>query len=188
MIKRTLSRFPVYVLWALAMFVLWSWIFSFLTDTSPAKKLTLYISADEVQDVELAALLEDGGLPEGIRMVKVHPFSYAMFGEADLLSADLYLVKASEAEGWRDSFRPLPEGFRGDLDLGGGVSGIRVYDASARRGVYDGLIDYAAEDYYLFLGAGSAHTEDGAALWLARQLLAAQPAEGGTAVEGRDPH
>lgn len=172
MMKRTLSRFPVYVLWALAAFVLWSWVFGFLTDTSPEKKLTLYISADEVQDVELAALLEDGGLPEGIRMVKVHPFSYAMFGETDLLAADLYIVRASEAEEWRDSFRPLPAGIRGDLELEGGVSGVRVYDAQTGSGVYDGLIGYdPAEDCYLFFGAGSAHGDDGAALWLAREFL-----------------
>lgn len=175
MMKRTLSRFPVYVLWALAAFVLWSWVFGFLTDTSPEKKLTLYISADEVQDVELAALLEDGGLPEGIRMVKVHPFSYAMFGETDLLSADLYIVRASEAMEWRDSFRPLPAGIRGDLELEGGVSGVRVYDAQTGSGVYDGLIGYdPAEDFCLFFGANSAHKDDGAALWLARQILAAQ--------------
>ena len=178
MIRRILSRFQVYLLWALVSFLLWSYVFTFLTDAAPAKKLTLYISAYAVEDVELAARLEEGGLPDGIRMVKVHPFSYAMFGETDLLSADLYVVKASEASGWRDSFRPLPADMTGDLDLGGGIQGIRVYDAAAGAGVYDELIDYApegvpAEDCYLFFGSGSLHTEsaDGAAKWLARHFL-----------------
>lgn len=178
MMKRILSRIPLYVLWALFSVLLWSWIFSFLTDTSPAKKLTVYISADEVQDVELAARLEEYDLPDGIRMIKVHPFSYAMFSERDLLSADLYIVKGSEAEEWRDSFRPLPEGFAGDLELGNGARGVRVYDAQTGTGVYDELIGYAApgaagEDYYLFFGAASQHTEtdDAAALWLAQRLL-----------------
>ena len=178
MIKRTLSRFPVYLLWALASVILWSYVFSFLTDTSPAKKLTVYISAEKVEDVELAARLEEGGLPDGIRMIKVHPFSYAMFSESDLLSADLYVVKASEADGWRDSFRPLPDGLNGELDLGNGVQGIRVYDAATGTGLFDDLIEYAApglpaEDYYLFFGAESQHTEtvDGAALWLAQCFL-----------------
>ncbi len=177
MIKRLLSRLPVYALWALVSFFLWSFVFSFLTDTTPAKKLTVYISAEEVEDVELAARLEDGGLPDGIRMIKVHPFSYAMFSDSDLRSADLYVVKASEADGWRDSFRPLPDGLTGELDLGGGVQGIRVYDAAAGAGLFDDLIGYAAgspaEDYYLFFGAESQHTEagDGAALWLAERFL-----------------
>ena len=178
MIRRTLSRFPVYVLWALASVILWMYVFSFLTDASPAKKLSVYISTEEVQDVELAARLEEDGLPDGIRMIKAHPFSYAAFSDSDLLAADLYVVKASEADGWRDSFRPLPDGLTGDLDLGGGIQGIRVYDAQTGSGVYDDLIGYAvpgvpAEDYYLFFGAGSQHTEsgDGAALWFAQRFL-----------------
>ncbi len=178
MIKRTLSRFPLYLLWALFSFFLWSYVFSFLTDTTPEKKLTLYISADQVEDTELAARLEDGGLPSGIRMIKVHPFSYAMFSDQDLLSADLYIVKASEAAGWRDSFRPLPNGITGDLDLGGGIRGIRVYDAETGTGKYTELISYAApgvpaEDCYLFFGADSQHakTGDRTVLWLARRFL-----------------
>ena len=178
MIRRTFSRFPIYLLWALVSVFLWSFVFSFLTDATPAKKLTVYISAEKVQDVELAARLEESGLPDGIRMIKVHPFSYAMFSDSDLLSADLYVVKASEADGWRDSFRPLPDGLTGELDLGDGVRGIRVYDAETGEGVFDELIAYAvpgvpAEDYYLFFGAGSQHTEegDGAALWLAQRFL-----------------
>ena len=178
MIKRTLSRFPVYLLWALMSVFLWGFVFSFLTDAAPAKKLTVYISADAVDDVELAARLEEGGLPDGIRMVKVHPFSYAMFSDSDLLSADIYIVKASEADGWRDSFRALPDGLEGDFDLGNGVRGVRVYDAETGTGVYDDLIGYAApgnpaEDWYLFFGTGSQHTEDGdgAALWLAQRFL-----------------
>ena len=110
-------------------------------------------------------------------MVKVHPFSYAMFSDRDLLSADLYIVRGSEAPDWMDSFRPLPDGMTGDLTLENGAQGIRVYDADAGSGVYGELIDYTAdapaEDYYLFFGAQSQHTEagDGAALWLAENFL-----------------
>ncbi len=177
MIKRILSRFPVYLLWALASVILWSYVFSFITDAKPARKLSLYISIDQIEEVELAARLEEKGLPDGIRMIKVRPFSYAMFSDQDLLSADLYIVRASEAESWRDSFRPLPDGMDGDLELGNGAQGIRVYDAETGVGVFDDLIDYsasgAAEDCYLFFGAQSQHTEscDGAALWLAGRFL-----------------
>ena len=179
MIKRILSRFHVYLLWALISVFLWSYVFTFLTDAVPAKKLTLYISAYAVEDVELAARLEEGGLPDGIRMIKVHPFSYVMFDDADLRSADLYIVKASEAPGWRDSFRPLPNGeFVSSLDLEGGAQGIRVYDRFTGFSVHGDLITYTqegmpAEDYYLFFGAGSVHDEltDGGAIWLARRFL-----------------
>ena len=40
---------------------------------------------------ELDARLEED-LPEGIRMIRVHPFSYAAFDESALLQADLYIV------------------------------------------------------------------------------------------------
>lgn len=178
MIRRTLSRVPVYVLWALASIFLWGFVFSFLTDTTPAKKLSVYISAENVDGTELAARLEDSGLPDGIRMVKARSFSYAAFSDGDLQTADLYVVKASEAAEWRDSFLPLPDGLAGDLNLGDSVCGIRVYDAESGTGLFDDLIGYAvpgvpAEDYYLFFGAGSQHTGsgDGGALWLAQRFL-----------------
>ena len=178
MLKRTLSRFHVYVLWALASVFLWSFVFTRITDAPPEKKLSLYISAPSVQDTELAAQLEGDDLPPGIRMVKVHPFSYAMFDSEDLLSADLFLVKASEASGYQDSFAPLPPRFTPDLTLENGAQGILVYDAQTHQGLWDALIVYQApgaqeENCYLFFGAESLHAGklDTAAIWLAQRFL-----------------
>ena len=35
-----------------------------------------------------------------------------------------------------------------------------------------GYIQYGDEDYYMYLGSGSVHLDDGAALAVARQILA----------------
>ena len=178
MLNRILTRLPVYLIWAMLSVVLWGYIFTFLTDAPPENKLSLWIDADIPDEAELAALLEEDGLPDGIRMVKVHSFSYAMFDESELLSADLYIVKASEVEDWQDSFRPLPEGFPGDSvsnDIEG-IEGIRVYSASDNRSFFDDLIPYTApgeerEDFLLFFGANSPHEGDGLDIWLARRFL-----------------
>ena len=175
MLKRIISRLPDYLTWAMLSVILWGYVFTFLTDAPPEKKLTLWISADVPDEAGLAALLEEDGLPDGIRMVKVHSFSYAMFGTDGLLTADLYIVKASEADGWQDSFRPLPEEFTGD-STPDSVEGIRVYSASDSRGFFNGMIlcaspDGEEEDFLLFFGANSPHAGDGLDLWLARRFL-----------------
>ena len=46
-------------------------------------------------EAQLAARLEKE-LPDPVRMVQIHPFSYAMFGSAALKAADLYIVPDSD--------------------------------------------------------------------------------------------
>ena len=105
-----------------------------------------------------------------------------MFDEGTLLGADLYIVSASQAEAYRDSFvpadgLPLTEGRVTDA-----LGGIRIYDAAAGTGGADGYITYAVpgatgEDYYLFFGVNSVHvsalngTGDDAAIAVAERLL-----------------
>ena len=179
LLRRILSRFHVYILWTLLCVFLWGGIFTMLTDTKPDRKLSLYVSASDIDETELAAKMEEGVLPDGIRMVKVHPFSYALFDSNDIMTADLYVVKDSEVQQYRDSFGVLPEGLTGDIDLGSGIEGILVYDCVSGKGVYDTLIRYSSENYYLFFGAGSLHTAetDGGAEWLARRFLSGDAEE-----------
>ncbi|MBR1780296.1 MAG: glycosyl hydrolase 53 family protein [Oscillospiraceae bacterium] len=165
-LKNIWSRLHLYLLWALLSFFLWGWIFTMITDTSAAKKVTLFISAYDVQDTELAAVLEEE-LPEGIKMVQVHPFSYAMFEERTILNADLFLVRESEIAGYRDSFAPWPElaetASAADCYLiDGQPCGLRLTHAAAGTGAADSCITYwvegePREDYYLFLGVESLH-------------------------------
>ncbi len=184
MVKRILSRLHEYILWLLLSAVLWGWIFTMLTDTAPEKKITVFIDGP-CEDTALALELEKA-MPEGIRMVRVHPFTYAMFDEKELTGADLYVVPAFRAMEYRDSFLS-PSG--ADLsDLGtpwsgeeGGPAGVLIYDGSAGTGAAESYIGYEAEapgeDWVVFFGSRSLHAArftgqgDDAALPVARALL-----------------
>ena len=77
-LRHIFSRFYAYVLWFFFAFLICGLVFSRLGDTDAAHKVTLFADVPSMRDVELAAALEEE-LPEGVRMIKVHPFSYAMF-------------------------------------------------------------------------------------------------------------
>ncbi len=173
LLKRFLSNLHVYVLWLLFSVLFWGWIFGFVTDARPEKKVTLFVSAEAVEDTALAAALESA-LPEGLRLVKVHPISYAFFQTQELESADLYVLRESELEADVGFFRPLPLA-PGDAvwSKDGTVYALRCYDAAADRGAAGSYIDYRAggEDCYLCFGARSVHAEDAAAEGVARRFL-----------------
>lgn len=177
-LKNVFSQMHRWVLWALISVMFWAWIYTFVNDTTPARKLTLYAQVDLCEDEALTRELEKS-LPSGIKMVKVHPFSYAMFDDGDLQGADLYVVRSSEAERFLEDFAPLEEtGFvSGERELyrsGGRAYGVKIFDAASGEGAAKEYFFYGTqEDYYLFFNADSLHLEDGdgAALWLAETLL-----------------
>ena len=84
-LKNIWSQLHRWVFWALLSTVFWGWIFTMVTDTVPEKKVTVYVLTEECRSTELALQLEEDR-PEGIKMIKVHPFSYAAFGNRELLS------------------------------------------------------------------------------------------------------
>ena len=179
MLKNLFSQWYKYVLWALLSVFFWGWIFTLLTDARPAQKLVLCVDRPELRDEALADALSEEK-PEGIKLVAVHSFDYYIFDTEELRCADLYLVGENEAEKYIESFRPLAEtGFAtpGETWSHEGVAyGWKVYDAQTGEGAAASYIAYtaegeAAQDYYLFFGAESAHREDGKALWLAEALL-----------------
>ena len=90
-LKTIFSKFYLYVLWAFFAFLICGQIFSRLGDAPAAHKVTLYADVPSMRDAALAAELERE-LPEGIRVVKVHPFSYAMIDDGDLLASALYII------------------------------------------------------------------------------------------------
>ena len=127
-----------------------SFVFYQITDTDPAHKLTLYVDGEVRNEAQLAALLEKE-LPEPIRMVQVHPFSYAMFGSDALRAADLYIVPDSEKEQYADWFAP-------------GEEALTVCDPGGTVSVAGSWILYApGETYRLYIGAYSPHLSDGLA-------------------------
>lgn len=177
-IKNVWSQLHRFVLWALLSTIFWAWIFTLVTDTVPEKKVTLYIQTEECQSRELSLKLEES-MPEGIKMIKAHPFSYATFGSADLLGADLFVVRESEAEEMLPSFAPLDgeELDRGERELyvrDGVCYGVKVRDGKEAGGAAAAFIGYEpGESYYLFFNAESPHlgSGDGAALRVAEALL-----------------
>ena len=178
--RRFFSQLPLYLIWLVAAVMFWGWIFTLLTDTKPAKKVSLFADVDAMEETLLSAKLEES-LPEGLRMVRARPFSYVMFDESQLLDADLYLVPEDEIEEFFESFAPagfVPEGAE-VYEKDGQVYGIRVYDAGSGKGAALSYLTYqkegdASQDYYLFFGVNSLHTgePDSAACEIAEAFYA----------------
>ena len=161
-LRNILSQLHSFVLWLLASALFWGWVFTLVTDVPPAQKVTVYCHVPGIQDTALAAALEEH-MPEGLRMVKVHSFDYVMFNVESIELGDVFIIPASEIETYAGNLAPVGE-----------EPGVKVYDAASGAGIAAAYIQYGAagEDFYLFLGAGSVHLEDGKALEVARELLA----------------
>ena len=187
-IRNIFKRWHVYITWALLSTIFMGWIFTFLTDTTPAHKITMYIHAYTLEDQALSMKLEEA-LPEGIRMVKVHSFDYALFGQTGFVDADMFLISASEIESYLTDFMSLEECAEKHPELtyyydeGGVPCGIRVYDSETEEGIAMTYITYkipealgrAPEDYYLFFGKEGFHNglddQDEAAFEMAENFM-----------------
>lgn len=178
-IRAIVSKFYLYVLWAFLAVLLLGSVFLRLTDTDPAHKVVLFADVPAINDRELAWALEQKA-PAGIRMVQVHPFSYAMFDAENLLSADLYIIPESHVEDYAGSFRSL-EGAGFDPEGGylreGELWGLKVWDHASGTGIAAEYIQYPNEDCWLFINGGSGHIRsltgqgDDGAIEIARALL-----------------
>ena len=178
-LRRIVSRFYVYILWCFFAFFAVGLLFSRLGDADAAHKVTLFADVPAIEDAALASYLEEE-LPDGIRMIKVHPFSYAMFDSDNLLSADLYIIPASHVEEYAGSFRALGGALFDAADgyyIDGELRGIKVWDAARGEGAAADYITYPAEDCWLFFNTASRHIRsisgegDDAAVAIARRFL-----------------
>ena len=181
--RRFAALFPLLILFGVLAAIFWSWIFTFLTDTAPENKITLYADVPAVAERALAVELEKA-LPEGLKMVQVHPFSYAMFGGDALRAADLYIIRASDLSEHPEWFAPLPEDLRDRADLftpDGVPVGIRVHDpetgkTAAGAFLTTGKPGVPDEPLWLCFGAKSVHLPDDpekvSSLPVAERLLA----------------
>ena len=156
--------------------VFWSWIFNFLTDAAPERKILLYADMRDFRWKELAITLEED-LPEGIRLVQAHPFSYAMVNSAEVEQADLYVLTAAQAEERADWLQPVPESLaagRETLDREGIPCGLRLDPAGA---AYFSFAEGEGAPWYLCFGKKSLHNPDvpgaadDAALRIAQRIL-----------------
>ena len=174
-LRNIISQLHVYIVWLILSFVLWGFVFNILTDAPAEKKLVLFADVEQCSDKAMAAALE-AERPAGIKLVQVHSFGYAMFDETNLLNADLYIVRAEDAEDYKNSFRPLDTALLDTegltlLDLDGEPRGVRVWDGT--EGCAASYLGYGEGEYYLFVGAKSLHAgeKDDAAYRMLGEIL-----------------
>ena len=163
--------FPAAVLWAMMALIMVGFIFNRITDTDPAHKISIYADCTVLGETELAENLEKG-MDGTVRMVKVHPFTYVLFGTDGLKGADLFIVSDSRAAEYGDWFAPEEES-------------IPVYDPETGLSVAGKYFLYVPEGkekepYRLYFGAGSVHLEDGLARKAAELLLSMETEKEGT--------
>ncbi len=143
LLRQAFSMFPVFVLWAMAVAIFGGFIFNLITDTTAKYKVVIYADCTVSDGAELAARLEDA-LTAPVRMVKVHPFDYAMFGDEEIRSADLYIIPASRLEEYGGWLVP---------------GGIPVYRPDGSAGIAPDYFGYQPdEEYDLYYGRASLHT------------------------------
>ena len=100
-------------------YMFWGWIFTLVTETTKYKKVVIFADVGEIADTALSGVLEEE-LPEGIRMIPVHPYSFVMFDENALKGADLFIVPESAIAEMTEiaaDFSPL---------FGGGTDGSKA--------------------------------------------------------------
>ena len=157
--RRAAGRFflPA-VLWAMMAVLLTGFVFNQITDTAPANKIVLYADCEVENAPELAERLEKE-LGGAVRMVKIHPFSYAMFDSDRLKQADLFIVPDSRKGEYAEWFAP--------------GEGVTACDPAAGQAIVPRTFLYDPEEsYQLYLGGRSVHLEDGLARRAADLLLA----------------
>ena len=157
-VLRTLGNFflPA-VLWAMIAMVFTGFVFNQITDTVPENKIVVFADCEIQNAPDLAEKLERE-LNGAVRMVKIHPFTYAMFDSSRLKQADLYLVPESHREEYREWF--LQEDRLTAFDPASGIIAADAYF------LYD-----PSEIYCLYTGKSSVHLEDGLARQVAELIL-----------------
>lgn len=170
-IKRLTDLIPLLLLWAVLCAFFWGKVFMVLTDTAPEKKITLFIDAAIPRAGEMTMAMEERP-SDIIRMVKVHPFTYAMMGNASIEAADLYIVSAANLQTYQDWFAPLPQSLinMGEtLAINSVPCALEIFDG--QTGAAASYISYTNEAYYLCLGKNAPHREDNEAILAALHLL-----------------
>lgn len=164
-VRRFFSLVPALILWFMLSVLVWGFVFTRITDTDPAHKITLFVDCEVTDATGLAVKLEEK-LDGNIRMVKVHPFTYAMLDGGQLKAADLFIIRTDHMETYREWLTPLPEEMRGYADecvLDGEPWGVLAYDSQAQTGIASNYIHYLPpgepeDDYYLCFGNQSVHS------------------------------
>lgn len=158
--KKILDLLPLFLLWAMLSVLVWGFVFSRITDTDRAHKLVLCVDVPVPGEREMALEIKNGA-GEGIRLVRVRPFTYAMMDGRTILEADLYLIAQERLGQYADWLLPLPESLLSagrTVEWDGVPLGVLVRDGRSGGGLYPGWIQYEEQkDYCLCLGRRSLH-------------------------------
>ncbi len=187
-LKNVFSQLHTFILIALLSTVFWAWIFTFVTDTSPEKKITVYFDVPAVRTTELSVELEKD-MPDGIKMIRARTFDYAIIDDSTLQQGDIFVIRRSNMEKYLPDLAPLPilankSGNSVGLWLSpdGIPYGIPVRDAGSGICALPDFVTYAVpgeadEDFFLCFGAKSLHLTsnegavDGCAVAVARNII-----------------
>lgn len=147
-VLRALGRFILpALLWAALAMIFTGFVFNQITDAAPADKIVIYADCELQNAPELAEKLEQA-LDGSVRMVKIHPFTYAMFDSVRLKQADLYIIPDSHLADYRDWLSA--------------EEGIPVSDpASGFAAAGDYFLYEPGGLYRIYTGRSSVHLEDG---------------------------
>lgn len=139
------SNIHRYLFWLVISFVVWAWIFTLITDAPRAKKVVVFSNTPATRDTELAVELEKE-LPDGIRTIKVHPFSYSAFdtGAPDL--ADIYILTEKDIRENLHMLCPIEPSSEKDLVIDGCCYGLMLYDHETKSGAAGSFFGYYPED------------------------------------------
>lgn len=187
LIKKIFSNLHRYLLWLLISVFLWAFVYFLITDTTREKKVTIYVDAPEVRAEAMADALELNK-PEGIKMIKAYPFSYAAFNSLAVGSGDIYIMSESAIMNNLDVLCPIGNEFAAHSENGFYVDGS-LYGICLRS-VKSGVVcagEYitfdapgaagSGEDYYICFNKRSIHilpwtgVGDDAAAELAESIL-----------------
>jgi len=158
--KKLTRQLPLLIIWLILSVILWGFVFNFLTDTTADKKIVIMIDAQLENEVSLAVLLE-GLHSDTVKMVKVHPFTYALMDASAVASADILIIAEGDIEQYQDYIMPVSEEF------GCEESGILLTGQIDRW-----LAEYCRNvNYYLCFGNSGAHITDGEAIKYAKALI-----------------
>ena len=143
--------FPGAVIWTLLAVILTGFVFTRITDTDPQHKITIYADCKVENAAELAEKLERK-LDGAVRMVKVHPFTFALFGTEQLKSADLYIVPDSRKTEYAEWLGEEEGRVMADPDTGMSVAEnyFRYNETEPEPSVFR-----------MYFGGKSVHLEDG---------------------------
>ena len=167
-VLRALGRFILpALLWAALAMIFTGFVFNQITDAAPADKIVIYADCELQNAPELAEKLEQA-LDGSVRMVKIHPFTYAMFDSVRLKQADLYIIPDSRLADYRDWLSA--------------EEGIPVSDpASGLAAAGDYFLYEPGGLYRIYTGRSSVHLEDGLTSLTAELLVSmTEPEKEGT--------